>query len=1172
MHAAIADDIRKRRAPTAVASASPNAFTRILSFSSQKRNDTINTHTKNDKLENTTISTMRDSSNISVMSSDSNTTPIQLDTENIYDVSTDTIDSLMYGLYTYCSVDDDYNDMNNSNNKDSPLRQKIDNIKHNNVEYSHDWLLDGSDDSAEGGNNQELYDELVVPLSSRTQRRRRKFGDKQLDQMLGMLEIENQSYTSTPGASSCDTSVVDDDDVNNPGDDEEEVIEFVADFSQFDSSVTAEQQDDGEDNGVGKSTDTLEKNSNLQHDVLYEYDDQNEKCNDEDEEVKSQQQSVEEVPDAIEVPPPQEAEVDTEHAESQEGEGGEEEVYPYEPPKSIACLVSDLDAELDVTIDECLDSPPNKLSTTQSGESSSSHDNDYMHPPLHEDDNMILQPILNQQHKQSLLMSSTLLESLPIPMPSSTEDHLASLTRRIQMNHMASKDKEGYIDLNQSIQVEDDELEGKLMDTIHSGYYESSNQKGDDSAAVDSDYFDSIVMEEVLAVPWPFHEIDLKESILNEDDSDQDSDGLLLNKVEGSDEEQDSDESQESKSIDHLNFDIYVSNRLSQLDSASDEFMSCMLHRVSQKEEAINKGVENVFAAELDVSTALLFAKSSREYLQNAKNGYPLRNTETGQMEKHNVISASLDILHMADSKDRLRYLLETIDQVSSICDEEAQWWKEVNAKMIPSEKFEKLVDGTRRLKEMVKSEEILNQATSLSTMKDRLSGLPEALLWRIEESLAELFSRILNNSNKSTSFDTRLLEFETLLRAWLSCIQLKVDSAQKSRASIIGAEWSSCILTILSFEASKAVASAVLDTYHDERMNNQINNDFTTLEEDEMKLDEIKFGYDHSGLDSLSNRLLIIRLGGGHHSSALSSTLFHLSSRLVELMSLYETTLQWLESLVQKMDVENKPIAATEDVATTEQSKCGRDNSGVLNHTTVSSMSSAGQSASSSSSNDDAPPQAQDEPVPQDLQFEMDKSTSDDIYKAVQKSTGRIRHSIWKKCELALIHLIEFYMSQSGGVGVQSGDGKDVATGNLQQTYNVLLQFKSYSSHFLNDDEDDGEDDPCFGLENELYKLYTRHLRSIHIEAMKTTGTLLRHESWHLAPLQLARGAFKPKDNENSSTRIMQSIYEVSLAVCEILFVLSSNLSLTPYFFRLWEILFQRLLMTRISPRSSIS
>jgi len=1150
MHAAIADDIRKRRAPTSVASASPNAFTRILSFSSQKRNDTINTHTKNDKLENTTISTSTirmDSSNISVMSSDSNTTPIQLDTENIYDVANDTIDSLMYGLYTYCSVDDDYNDMkNNNNNKDSPLQQKIDTIKHNdNLEYSHDWLLDGSDNSAEEDNNQELYDELVAPLSPRT-RRRRKYGDKQLDQMLGLLEIENQSYTSTPGASSCDTSVVDDDDDNSPGDDEEEVIEFVADFSQFDSSVTAEQQDGGEDNGVGKSTDTLEKNSNLQHDVLYEYDDQNEKCDSEeekDEEIKSQLLSVE-VPDAIEVPPPPEAGDDTEHNQEEE-----EEVYIYEPPKSIACLVSDLDAELDVTIDECLDSPPNKLSTTQSGESSSSHDNVYMHPPLHEDDNMILQPILNQQHKQSLLMSSTLLESLPIPMPSSTEDHLASLTRRVQMNHMASKDKEGYIDLNQSIQAEDDEVEGKLMDTIHSGYYESSNQKeGDDSAATDSDYFDSIVMEEVLAVPWPFHEIDLKESILNEDDSDQDSDGLLLNKVEGSDEEQGSDESQESKSIDHLNFDIYVSNRLSQLDSASDEIMSCMLHRVSQKEEAINKGVENVFAAELDVSTALLFAKSSREYLHNAKNGYPLRNTETGQMEKHNVISASLDILHMADSKDRLRYLLETIDQVSSICDEEAQWWKEVNAKMIPSERFEKLVNDTRRLKEMVKSEEVLTQATSLSTMKDRLSGLPEALLWRIEESLAELFSRILNNSNKKTSFETHLLEFETLLQAWLSCIQLKVNSAQKSRASIIGAEWSSCILTILSFEASKAVASAVIDTYHDVRMNNQVNNGFSTLEEDQMKLDEIKFGHDHSGLDSLCNRLLIMRLGGGHHSSALSSTLFHLSSRLVELMSLYETTLQWLESLVHKMDVENKPIAANEDVKTAQ---C--DNSEVLNHTTVSSMSSAEQSASSSSLNDDAPPQDQDDqPVPQDLQFEMDKSSLDDIYNAVQKSTGRIRHSIWKKCELALIHLIEFYMSQSGGVGVQSGDGKDFATGNLQETYNVLLQFKSFSSHFLNDDEDDGEDDPCSGLENELSKLYTRHLRSIHIEAMKTTGTLLRHESWHLAPLQLARSAFKPNDNESNSTRIMQSIYEVSLAVWEILFVLSSNLSLTPYFHRL--------------------
>ena len=130
--------------------------------------------------------------------------------------------------------------------------------------------------------------------------------------------------------------------------------------------------------------------------------------------------------------------------------------------------------------------------------------------------------------------------------------------------------------------------------------------------------------------------------------------------------------------------------------------------------------------------------------------------------------------------------------------------------------------------------------------------------------------------------------------------------------------------------------------------------------------------------------------------------------------------------------------------------------------------------------------------------------------------------------------------MSQGEDLEVQSGDSTDFATGNLRLIYDIILQFAFFSSCFL--DEEDGVEEDCGTLENELSKLTRRHLRSVHIEAMKTTGILLRHEAWQLAPLELARTSFKAVTNgmncrhdgsrstrTDSNAATMRAIYDVS-------------------------------------------
>ncbi len=78
-----------------------------------------------------------------------------------------------------------------------------------------------------------------------------------------------------------------------------------------------------------------------------------------------------------------------------------------------------------------------------------------------------------------------------------------------------------------------------------------------------------------------------------------------------------------------------------------------MLSRVGQNEDAIHDGVKTVFVSEMNVFTALLFAKLSREFLHRAKSGYELPSAQNNhQVGQHNVVLGALDVVRYADTKD----------------------------------------------------------------------------------------------------------------------------------------------------------------------------------------------------------------------------------------------------------------------------------------------------------------------------------------------------------------------------------------------------------------------------------------------------------------------------------------------------------------------------------------
>lgn len=688
------------------------------------------------------------------------------------------VDNSMYGLHTCLETEEE---------------EHIDLKLYKKTCFEHDWVLDGTDSDSSDSEAENKLNHLVT-------RPRRIFGDSALDNMLGMLEIENTSSGSNTGENSIPARKSNG--IDKSECETEEVIDF-ADFSCSDSFDIA--CDNDIKLGLASGDVLVAKNNNLQNDVLFEYE-------------QSHEYEGEEGSKSVKDPL-------TQDIASTPG---------YNLPQSTESL--------GVTNEKY-------MSTSYSVGFSSHYDN-----CAHFVDVPKECARKENKHKESLLMSSVLLDMLPMP-DITSDDPIASLTRRIQNSYKTSKKEK--VKMASAKYFRNELIESDLVDTIHSGYYQSTGDK------CDSKYFNSIILDELLNVPWPFHKIDLSESFIDEDiDPDLD----------------------DREKYHHISFDSYISNRLSELDSAAVEIMNCILSRLDQKKEAIDREVKLIFAAELDISTALVFSRSSHELLHRAIKGYKLTDSYSASADQQNIIS-SLEILHNADNRSRLQCLLETIGRVTSIRELEIQWWKDVTVRIKTPRAFQELVNGTKRLKELVCGEEVLNQAFSLSTMRDRISRLSDALMVCVEASLADLFAQILCSAELCpTKFERYFHEYETLLQTWVSCCQLKADddqyTTQLSKSSFIADGWSDRILKILCFEVSKSSAYSLIYSHCDEK-----NEDRGSFDDMKAELNQIK---DDSCLEPVSQRLLVMRLGEGHHTRVLLSVFFQLCSRLVELLNLY--------------------------------------------------------------------------------------------------------------------------------------------------------------------------------------------------------------------------------------------------------------------------------------------
>ncbi|EJK75412.1 hypothetical protein THAOC_02863 [Thalassiosira oceanica] len=872
--------------------------------------------------------------------------------------------------YTACyeaTIDDCINSLH------TPAHYTAAELSRRDIEFEYDWLLDGSEDEDEG------------PLNKTKRRRQRRYGDSDLDQTICMLELEHASYTSSTGGSTCvsvgENSVNDNDSASSG---HEETIEFIgigaqtaaAGFANFADFSALDQPDEV-----------------LQRDVLYEYVEKKEPHEENDN--ANQLQTNCQVRSFID---------------------------GYNPPQSIECLVETLESELDVTIKTCLSVAENQdsdmVELDRVAHESQVSQVDVQCAPKESNEE-------SAQRQSSSLMSDVLLKTLPLPMPNSTsDDRVASFTRRLQNEHCSSSAQTGLYD--------DDALERKLSRTIYSGYFDdsSSTQKSDQDKDVHS-----IVLDEILSVPWPFHQIDLDNSIFSNEHSESDSDSQNC-----------------------LDFDPYISNRLSELDSAFRDVMEVAAARVGKKEETLNHEVNLVFDSLMQVETALMFIAETRKLVLSASQGYTVEDSV------HDVISCRMDVVRFAEKKEILQDLLDAIDHVSIVKEREADWWHRLQR----GEPFESMVNDTRQLLVMIEGEESLVRLSCLEPMRLRIRELPHLLLQTIEESLTSFLGTIISAQEK-IDFDRAKNQYLGLFRSWCLCYRMILDILPSGvKAETIKAEWLTTYLRAFRFHIRRATACAVIDSFGDENVKSAAS-DVGAAHDLGAQLDQSKLD---SVVDSLCQRLFELRFTTSSDGNALSSTFYHLCSRHVEILSLHSTILRW------------------------HGSKDGgiSDSSG-NSVSSVSSTSSSCTEGSTLSQDSEAPP------VPGGLQF---------AFIDVQSVLRSNQTSLYISCEESILSFAEGYMEmkESGNLLVS-----DATTDSLSSIHGISKQFQDFALHFFRNNDDDSrssgiQPSKSCAIEDCLAKLYDSHLRSVHIEAMKTTGTLLRHEPWQLSPIELNSGS----------------------------------------------------------------
>jgi len=557
-------------------------------------------------------------------------------------------------------------------------------------------------------------------------------------------------------------------------------------------------------------------------------------------------------------------------------------------------------------------------------------------------------------------------------------------------------------------------------------------------------------------------------------------------------------------------WDEYITQELCRLDAAQNQVSKHLLRRIQPHGAILEEANQSIHEFSTNLDIAQMYLKRSQNAVRQAAMGTYSHSRQAfdddcGWFGADNLLQAWRQ-------QEMYRGLDATLAQIQETLSSEKHLHKRVSEFTFDSaqpHEYSTIIQEAQSLQSNVINNETLSRINALDDLRQRLArkelfrdfynrlhALAESVavrccrrhhvgLWGEYKNLVEAvvqMDQLLLKPSAGTSSKN-----ESEASSPTAPVEETANQEDASSPSDLSVSWPTKILEAVYYEADRAFATALLDPLV--AMDKDIS--ATSMVDSEFEQELTQLGYelqqgwgDVAKLRTITHNLVIIRFDWENSSRYLLPVYHRLCVKLADVLYAHYLFGEWHERLA-----EDQQVRMRQDDETKEEKVEEAD----------------GRSLERSGNGETHAP----------LSF------SD----SVRVEWAKSKQGVWDRCEGVLTKCLEEYLHFAShqklfqrNAGGRNVDGQGTGSANdenteeplwgsdLMELHSVLTlteEFVSLKPLFFKDQS--GFSSPGFGagLQNKLCDVFRKHLRSVHVEAMKSLGSSLSQENWGMIPLK---------------------------------------------------------------------
>ena len=566
------------------------------------------------------------------------------------------------------------------------------------------------------------------------------------------------------------------------------------------------------------------------------------------------------------------------------------------------------------------------------------------------------------------------------------------------------------------------------------------------------------------------------------------------------------EESQDRRAM----WENYITEELCKLDTAQVQVGKVLLRSIRPHKAQLEMANKSIHEFANNLQLAQMYMQRSQAAVRQAGCG-TFDNTQGTHTEGCGWFVTN-DFLHAWDKQEIYRALDTTLERIQMLLKTEKEVAGRISQFTFDASKPLAYTDITGAISQLlrdVRMDDLLLKIEALDDFRGRLAR-NEMLqsfhnrLHVLGESVAVRACR-RRHSGLSVEYRSLLEAANETYRLLSASKQTHLDQSEALSPPSLSVSWSQAIFRALSYEADRALAAALLDPLIEpnsgdaatEAMDSEFDRELSLLAY------EIQQDWgDSAKLRTVTHNLVIIRFDW-ESSNRYFLPVFHRTCRLLaDVLHAYLL----FETLHDRLVKVNLPERTENDDGGKEEKKS--DDCQAKSH----------------------------------LETERKGRFKDDQFGAlqsIQSEWARSKKALWDRCEAALLRCLDEYMNFAPHDNVFTKPTAPVAASKkisdsrwrieLEDLHNVLTlseEFASLKSRFLGTTafkDCKGTEDAAIiinrDFEEKLCDVFRKHLRHVHVEAMKSLGASLSQDNWelvaleNLSKLQMSNGNFAVGD-----------------------------------------------------------